>query len=222
MAGGPGRGEVWLVDLDPAVGREQAGERPVVVVSADRFNRGPAGLVIVAPMTTRDRRLPLHVAVDPPEGGVRRRSFVKCEDVRSISKDRLSGTRWGALSARTMAKIEDLLRILLDLSTLRRRQPQQLRPLQGRDQFRVFRPLAGPAQRPVGRPSSSGRRIPLGVCLSRATCGSSARSCRALRPPPGPSWPGTFRSPSRPLSLPFRSRFLTSGPDHTRAGTGRA
>ncbi len=115
MLGEPARGEIWLVNLDPTVGREQAGERPVVIVSTDRFNRGPAGLVIVAPMTTRDRRLPLHVLVDPPEGGVRRRSFVKCEDVRSISKDRLSGTRWGALSRRTMAEVEDRLRILLDL-----------------------------------------------------------------------------------------------------------
>ncbi len=69
MPGDPARGEIWLVNLDPTIGREQAGERPVVILSTDRFNRGPAGLVIVAPMTTRDRRLPLHVAVDPPEGG---------------------------------------------------------------------------------------------------------------------------------------------------------
>ncbi len=115
MPADPARGEVWLVNLDPTIGREQAGERPVVILSTDRFNHGPAGLVIVAPMTTRDRRLPLHVAVDPPEGGVRRRSFVKCEDVRSISKDRLSGTRWGVLSARTMAEVGDRLRILLEL-----------------------------------------------------------------------------------------------------------
>jgi mRNA interferase MazF len=115
VPGEPVRGEVWLVNLDPTVGREQAGERPVVIVSTDRFNRGPAGLVIVVPMTTRDRQLLLHVSVDPPEGGVQRRSFVKCEDVRSISKDRLSATRWGALSHRTMAEVEDRLRILLDL-----------------------------------------------------------------------------------------------------------
>ncbi len=40
----PGRGEVWLADLNPTRGHEQAGRRPVLVVSEDLFNRGPAGV----------------------------------------------------------------------------------------------------------------------------------------------------------------------------------
>lgn len=108
------RGEVWLVDLSLTRGHEQAGRRPALVVSTDVFNLGPAGLVIVVPMTTRDRRIPLHIAVDPPEGGVRERSFAKCEDVRSISTERLVEP-WGAVSARTLALVSDGLRILLEL-----------------------------------------------------------------------------------------------------------
>ena len=110
----PSRSEIWLVDLSPTRGHEQAGQRPALVVSTDRFNHGPAGLVVAVPLTTRHRRIPLHVAVEPPEGGVRQRSYAKCEDVRSISIERLIEP-WGFISPETMAAIEDRLRILLDL-----------------------------------------------------------------------------------------------------------
>ena len=108
------RGEVWLVDLNPTRGREQAGTRPALVVSADEFNHGPAGLVIIVPMTTTERGIPLHVSVDPPEGGVNRRSFIKCEDVRSISEQRLV-RRFGVVSPDTLSLVADRLRIVLDL-----------------------------------------------------------------------------------------------------------
>jgi len=108
------RGEVWYVDLDPVRGHEQAGRRTALIVSADIFNGGPAGLVILAPITTRDRGVPLHVGVDPPEGGVRQRSFIKCEDVRSVDITRLS-RRLGAVASETLAEVEDRLRTLLDL-----------------------------------------------------------------------------------------------------------
>jgi mRNA interferase MazF len=84
------------------------------VVSEDLFNRGPAGLVIVLPMTSRVRGIPSHVPIDPPEGGVDHRSAVLCEAVRSISVERLV-VRWGAVERPTMAAVEDRLRILLRL-----------------------------------------------------------------------------------------------------------
>jgi mRNA interferase MazF len=108
------RGEVWLVDLNPTRGDEQAGTRPALVVSTDEFNQGPAGLVIVVPMTTTERGIPLHVSVDPPEGGVDRRSFIKCEDVRSISEQRLV-RHFGVVSPNTLSLVADRLRIVLDL-----------------------------------------------------------------------------------------------------------
>ena len=110
----PSRGEVWEVDFGKTRGHEQAGRRPAVVVSASRFNRGAAGLVVVLPLTTRAKGVPLHVEVEPPEGGVRRRGFVKPEDVRSVSVDRL-GRRFGRVSARTLVTVESRLRVLLDL-----------------------------------------------------------------------------------------------------------
>ncbi|KUK32075.1 MAG: mRNA interferase [Thermoanaerobacterales bacterium 50_218] len=110
----PLRGEVWLVDLNPVRGHEQAGKRPALVISVDAFNTGPAGLAIVLPMTSREKGIPLHVRVDPPEGGVKATSFVKCEDIRSISTERLIA-KLGRVSAETMALVEDRVRILLGL-----------------------------------------------------------------------------------------------------------
>ena len=108
------RGEIWLADLSPTRGHDQAGRRPVLVVSEDLFNRGPAGLVIVLPMTSTIRAIPSHVPVSPPEGGLKTKTAVLCEGIRSISTDRLV-QRWGAVMSNTMTSIEDRLRILLRL-----------------------------------------------------------------------------------------------------------
>jgi mRNA interferase MazF len=110
----PSRGEVWLVDLNPTRGHEQAGRRPGLVVSVDALNHGPAGLVILVPITTRERGIPLHVRLEPGEGGLRRPSFAKCEDVRSVSTGRLT-SKIGQLSAGTMSLVDDRLRIVLGL-----------------------------------------------------------------------------------------------------------
>ncbi|MBM3242752.1 type II toxin-antitoxin system PemK/MazF family toxin [Candidatus Poribacteria bacterium] len=110
----PSRGEVWFADLEPTRGREQAGQRPVLVISAAPFNHSLAGLVIVLPITTKAKGIPYHIEINPPEGGLMEQSFVKCEDVRSITKERLS-RRWGEVSSATLTAIEDRLRILLDL-----------------------------------------------------------------------------------------------------------
>ncbi|MBK9214178.1 MAG: type II toxin-antitoxin system PemK/MazF family toxin [Chloracidobacterium sp.] len=108
------RGEIWLVSLDPTKGREQAGMRPALIISVDQFNHGSAELVIVIPITSKAKGIPLHVEVQPPEGGLTMMSFVKCEDVRSISTSRLV-RRLGKVSNQTVELVEDRLRILLGL-----------------------------------------------------------------------------------------------------------
>jgi len=110
----PSRGEVWFLNLDPSQGREQAGSRPALVISVDAFNSGPADLVVVLQVTSKAKGIPFHVAVAPPEGGVRQPSFIKCEDVRSVSRSRLR-ERWGMVASHTLAAVEDRLRILMGL-----------------------------------------------------------------------------------------------------------
>jgi len=109
------RGEVWLADLRPSRGHEQTGMRPVLVVSADPFNRSPAGLVIAVPFTTRRREIPTHVEVHPPDGGLRAVSFAMCEQIRTLAADRLGDGALGEVSAGVLGAVEDRLRLLLVL-----------------------------------------------------------------------------------------------------------
>ena len=109
------RGEVWLADLKPTRGREQTGQRPVLIVSASSFHQSGAGLVIAVPFTTRERGIPTHIEVRPPDGGLREPSFAMCEQVRSIATDRLASEPFGRVSPAVLHLVEDRLRLLLDL-----------------------------------------------------------------------------------------------------------
>lgn len=114
----PNRGEIWLADLATGRGHEQSGQRPVLVVSDDAFNAGLAGLVMTVPLTskiTKSRNVPAHIRVDPPEGGLKTPSVILCDQLRTVSKDRLSMGPWGIISAATMAHVEQTLGVLLAL-----------------------------------------------------------------------------------------------------------
>lgn len=78
-------GEVWDMQLDPRVGREQGGYRPALVISSDYFNRAPNGLHIIVPITGTDRGIRYHVRIGPPEGGLRKASVIMCDQARSQS-----------------------------------------------------------------------------------------------------------------------------------------
>ncbi|PYJ64417.1 MAG: growth inhibitor PemK [Verrucomicrobia bacterium] len=110
----PHRGEIWLADLRPTRGRERGGRRPPFSSQLIFFNAGPADLVVVLPLTSPQRDIPLHVKVSKGDGGTRNDGAAVCEAIRSVSKDRLI-SRWGMLSHEAMAEVEDRLRILLDL-----------------------------------------------------------------------------------------------------------
>jgi mRNA interferase MazF len=110
----PSRGEVWDINLDPTVGHEQAGSRPALILSVDIFNEGPADLVVVIPITRTARKVRWHVPVKPPEGGLVAESFIQCENVRSVSRQRVKRLR-GQVSERTLQQVEDRVRILLGL-----------------------------------------------------------------------------------------------------------
>lgn len=93
------------------MGHEQGYRRPALVVSPDQFNHGPAGLVIVVPLTTAARGVALHVAIEAPEGGLRERSFAMCEQVRSLSRERLVDV-WGRVRPATLREVAMRLRLL--------------------------------------------------------------------------------------------------------------
>jgi mRNA interferase MazF len=90
----PKTGEVWSANLDPTLGREQAGIRPVLVISNAQFNETRNGLFIIAPLTGTDRRVPAHLRVEAGVAGLTKASFILCDQVRTISDERLL-RRWG-------------------------------------------------------------------------------------------------------------------------------
>jgi mRNA interferase MazF len=105
------QGEVWFCDLDPTRGHEQAGSRPAVVISVEQLSAGASELAIVVPLTRTNRPSPLYVPLDPPEVGVRERSYAMPEMVRSISRERLS-KRWGTISATKLNEITHRVHLL--------------------------------------------------------------------------------------------------------------
>ena len=84
------RGDVVLCDLNPVIGTEQAGRRPVVILQIDRAN-AVSPHTIIAPFTTRIRRalLPSHVFVPAGVGGLSQDSVVLCEQIRVIDRARI-------------------------------------------------------------------------------------------------------------------------------------
>ncbi|MGI8403490.1 MAG: type II toxin-antitoxin system PemK/MazF family toxin [Thermomicrobiales bacterium] len=84
----PQAGEVWYVDFDPQVGREQAGIRPALVLSNGRFNRALNGLIIAAPITGTDRGVPVHLRVEAGTGGLTKTSFILCDQTGAFSDQR--------------------------------------------------------------------------------------------------------------------------------------
>lgn len=113
------RGEVRLVDLDPARGSEASKRRPAVVVSNDAANSTVArlgrGVVTVVPISSNVERVyPFQVLLPAGSGGLPRDSKAQAEQVRSIAAERI-GERIGLLPASLMSSVDDALRLHLSL-----------------------------------------------------------------------------------------------------------
>jgi mRNA interferase MazF len=109
------RGDVCWFDPDPALGSEQGGRRPAVIVSRDAINRSTP-VVVVIPLTTwRGKRLyPSDVLVHAPEAGLQLDSVALGLRVRSVDRQRL-GERLGRLSPATMRAVDEAIRIVFGL-----------------------------------------------------------------------------------------------------------
>jgi mRNA interferase MazF len=110
----PSFGELWYVDFGESVGHEQSYRWPALVVSDDPFNRSRYGLHVVVPLTKQEKRFPTHVPIRPPDANLAVVSYVKCEDIRSVSLDRF-GRYVGAVSTPVLQVVQHRLRILLRL-----------------------------------------------------------------------------------------------------------
>ena len=109
------RGDVVLCDLNPVMGTEQAGIRPVVVLQIDRAN-AVSPHTIIAPCTTRIRKaiLPSHALIPSGIGGLNQDSVVLCEQVRVVDKRRIVRVL-GHLDEDHLGQVARALRTILGL-----------------------------------------------------------------------------------------------------------
>lgn len=105
------------MDWSPARGSEPAGRRPAVVIQGDAGNQSQNyPNTIVAAVSTHGREIPLHVRLRPRDRtGLRQTSFVKCEQIMTVSKQRLSKDPIGKLQEREMAEVESAILLSLGL-----------------------------------------------------------------------------------------------------------
>lgn len=78
------------------------------------FNQGSSGLAIALPITSKNKGITFHFEVNPPQAGLKMQSFIKCEDVRSISIERFD-KKFGTVSEEIFVAVEERLRILMGL-----------------------------------------------------------------------------------------------------------
>ena len=101
------RGEIWLADLNPSRGSEQAGVRPVLIFQSDTINRFTT-TVLAIPFTTNLRRasLPSCVQISEGDGGLTSDSVALCHQLRALDQMRLR-RKLGAVKQDTLSTIEN-------------------------------------------------------------------------------------------------------------------
>jgi mRNA interferase MazF len=111
------RGEIYSVNLDPVQGREQAGIRPVLVLSINTINRLPLVVTVVigtkGANVTRDH--PSNVRVSPGESGLSLETVFLGFQVRSLDHGRFPQKPSGQVSSPTLDKVEEAVRRCLGL-----------------------------------------------------------------------------------------------------------
>ena len=96
------RGEIRWADLDPTRGREQAGQRPVLILSHDVFN-DRSGTVIAVALTSQEPRAGFPLTLESTAAGLPKRSWIKISQIRTLATERI-GRRIGRASAEELAR----------------------------------------------------------------------------------------------------------------------
>ena len=113
------RGDIYYAELNPVIGSEQGGTRPVLIISNDIGNRH-SPTVIVAAITSRvhtKAKLPTHTAIKDFEG-LNKDSIILLEQIRTIDKKRVQ-EYIGMLSESEMARVDKALAISVSLNILK-------------------------------------------------------------------------------------------------------
>lgn len=111
------RGEIYFVDLNPAMGREQSGRRPVLVLSVDAINKLPLVVTVVVGTKSENvaKNFPTNVRVSAKESGLPMETVFLCFQIRSIDSNRFPQKSAGKLSNKILEQIENAVRHCLGL-----------------------------------------------------------------------------------------------------------
>lgn len=111
------RGDVFLADLNPVVGSEEGGNRPVLIVQNNTGNRN-SRTTIVDPITRKltSSYLPVHVIVSPSVTGLQETSSVMLEQIRVMDKERLK-EKVGHLPPFLMTLVDRAIRVSVGLKS---------------------------------------------------------------------------------------------------------
>ncbi|MCL5745081.1 MAG: type II toxin-antitoxin system PemK/MazF family toxin [Acidobacteria bacterium] len=99
------RGGIYWADLNPVRGHEQAGLRPVLVLSHDVFNK-KSEIVIAMAITSQPQKAGFPLTLTLPAEMLPKPSWVKISQIRTISVDRL-GKKIGAVESETLSQLVD-------------------------------------------------------------------------------------------------------------------
>lgn len=109
------RGKIYYANLSPTVGSEIDKSRPVLVVSNDANNRA-ANTVTILPNTSNITRVyPFEVLLNPDDSGLSKSSKVQVQQIRTISKQRITSDAVGSLNEETMQFVNIALKLHLDV-----------------------------------------------------------------------------------------------------------
>ena len=97
------RGEIWWADLNPVRGHEQAGTRPVLIISHDIFNQR-SGTVIAVAITSQPPTAGFPLTMEITSARLPKRSWVKISQIRTLSVERLSN-KVGAITPEELDEI---------------------------------------------------------------------------------------------------------------------
>ena len=110
------RGEIYSANLDPVVGSEQGGLRPVLIIQNNIGNRySPTVVVLALTSQIQKARLPTHVFIPSAGHGLEKDSVVLAEQIRTLDKRRLR-ERIGALTPKYMEQVSRAIRISLGIN----------------------------------------------------------------------------------------------------------
>ena len=109
------RGDIVYANLNPVIGSEQGGTRPVLVLQNDIGNRySPTTIVAAITSRIKKAKLPTHVEIEAAIHGFERDSVILLEQVRTVDKRRLK-EKVAQLDEKTMARVNEALSISLGL-----------------------------------------------------------------------------------------------------------